>query len=136
MLCFRFVFALLDSSAHREAYLAPSPVAAGRALFPRATDPAEPYAAVFKIDDGRGQSDRIGALARAGFVITSNTDSVEADDAENSARRAATLAAGSHFVSSDFAAPVEDRDYWLDLVAPRCNPVTAAADCEPAELAR
>ena len=47
-----FVVGLLDSGPHRDAYLEGAANLAGRAMFARPDDPEQPFAAVFKIDDG------------------------------------------------------------------------------------
>jgi hypothetical protein len=49
----RFIFALLDESEHRDAYVARSPNRnlAGQLMFVRSTSPDEPWAAMFKVNN-------------------------------------------------------------------------------------
>ncbi len=132
-----FVFALLDGGVHRDTYLEGHPALAGRAMFAISDSPEDPFAAVFKIDNAVRDAARVGDLARLGFVITSNVDGVDETDEANAARRDASLAAGSHFVSSDIPAPQEDRAYWLELPGGdpvRCNPITASPACSAERL--
>lgn len=133
----RFVFAMLDSSEHRAAYLAESSILAGRLMFVDADSEADPFAAMFKIDDALGERDRVSTLVAAGFVVTSNVDSVDEADADNQAQLEATLAAGAHFFSSDIPAPEDGRAYWADLPdgsPARCNPVHAPSECTSGEI--
>ena len=133
----RFLFALLDSGEARDHYLEDHPALAGRAMFANPDGPDDPFAAVFKINNAASDHERVGELARQGFVVTSNIDGADSDDETNAARRDASLAAGAHFLSSDFPAPVEGRAYWFELPggAPvRCNPITASPDCTAERL--
>jgi len=133
----RGLFALLDSGEHREAYTDGAPSLEGRLMFVDADGPEDPAAAVFKINNPVNDADEIRSLVEAGFLVGSNADGVDATDEQNRARRDAGLAAGVHFLSSDIPAPVEGRDYWLEIPggAPaRCNPVTAPLDCTPEAL--
>ncbi len=132
-----FVFAMLDGGGHRDAYTEADPTLVGRPMFVHSDDPEDPFAAVFKINNAESEAERVGRLAARGFVITSNVDSAEDDDENNARKRDASLAAGAHFLSSDFPAPVDDRDYWLEVPGGepvRCNPVSAPPDCEPQRL--
>jgi hypothetical protein len=46
--------------------------------------------------------------------------------------RDAALAGGAHFISTDFPAPVDGIDYWVDIpggTPSRCNPITAPPEC-------
>jgi len=125
----RAVFALLDSGAHRERYLAPSDVLEGRVMFVDAGSPEDPFAALFK----DGSDDQVGAWIDAGFVVTVNGSAAGDDDAEAEAADAGKLAAGAHHVATDLASPGDG--YWFDL-APRCHPRTAPEDCDDAEVER
>jgi hypothetical protein len=122
------IFAMIDSDAHRDTYLAPSDVLAGRVLFVDTTDASEPFAAMVK----DGSPAEITAWAEAGFLITTN-GSEAADDAPTAtAKDTAAQDAGIHHLATD--RPADDGgDYWLDL-APRCNPVTAPPACTDDEV--
>lgn len=133
----KVVFVLLDHEAHRQGYTQDSPNLAGKLLFVDSTDPAEPWAAFFKINNAQSDFDRIQELVDSGFIVTANTDGPEQTDEQNQARLEASLASGAHFLSSDFPAPVADRYYWFDLpdgTPARCNPLSAAAGCTPADV--
>ena len=73
----------------------------------------------------------LSALIAAGFLVGSNCDKAGASDEQNARRLEATLAAGTHFLSSDFPVAREKGGYALDLggYLARCNPVTAPLDC-------
>ena len=126
------IFSMLDSGEHREAYAAGSPNLNGKLMFVDASDPTDAYAAMFKINNAVSDAERVRTLLEQGFVVTSNTDGVDRSDEDNAKKLAATLAAGSHFISSDLPAPVDGHEYWFDMPggAPaRCNPLTAPAEC-------
>ncbi len=133
----KVVFALLDDETHRQNYVGSSSNLAGKLLFVDSTDPEEPWAAFFKINNAQSDFDRIQELVDAGFIVTTNTDGPEQTDEQNQTRLDASLASGAHFLSSDFPAPVADRQYWLDLpdgVPARCNSLSAPAVCTPADI--
>lgn len=133
----RIVFALLESGIHRDNYLDGAPTLEERLFFVGASSPEDPYAAVFKINDARGESERVTNLVSRGFSVTCNTDSADASDAENAAKLSGSLASGVQFLSSDRPGPVDAVDYWFDLPdgAPaRCNPVHAPEICTSADI--
>ncbi len=136
----RFIFAMLDSGNHRAAYLAGSDVLAGRLLFVDADTDADPFAALFKINDAAGNAEEVAARVAAGFVVTSNLrDGPEHSQEEAEAHLAASLAAGAHFLSSDRPAPVDDgRGDWFSAIPggqpARCNPLHAPSACTAAQI--
>ncbi|MGK0362775.1 MAG: hypothetical protein ACI9U2_005097, partial [Bradymonadia bacterium] len=85
-----------------------------------------------------GASDEARARVEDGFIVTSNVESAEDSPEENARRRAAALANGVQFLSSDFPAPLNANDMnWLMIPGGepvRCNPVTAPDGCTPAAL--
>lgn len=127
----RAMFALLERREHREEYLKDSPNLSGRPFFVASADPSDPSAAIYKIDNALKDGDLIRRLVAAGFLVGSNCDKAGATDEENAARLEATLAAGSHFLSSDFPVWSSSSKYSLDLGEglARCNPITAPLDC-------
>ncbi len=128
----RVIFSLLDSGEHRDTYTAAAPNLAGRLLFVASSSPTDPFAAMFKINDARQEAERVRELVTEGFIVTSNVDGASEDATDNVDKLAASLAAGMHYGSSDYPAPVEGYAYWFDLSdgAPaRCNPVFPAAAC-------
>ena len=132
----RAMFALLERDTHRTEYLASSPNLTGRPFFVASRDPADPSAAIYKIDDARADGALIRRLVAAGFLVGSNCDKTGASDEENARRLEATLAAGTHFLSSDFPVVSGAGGYAFDLggYLARCNPVTAPLDCVELEL--
>lgn len=129
------LFALLDRGTHREAYRRGAPDLRDRLLFIDTSDAEDPEAAIFKINNAGQDAERVEALARAGFLITSNADGPEQPDEANAARRDGALAAGAHFLSSDYPAPGEG--YWLEIPGgspARCHPHTAPPECRPERL--
>jgi len=130
----KFVFAMLDGGDARAEYLDGHAAAAGRVLFPGASSPDDPWAAMFKINDAAAESARVSELVAQGFVVTSNAGSADGED--NPQRWADSLAAGANFLSTDL--PAEHATDWFadvpDGAPARCNPVSAPAECTAAEL--
>ncbi len=121
----RFVFSMLDSGAHRTEYLAESSVLEGRLLFVASDSPEDPWAATFKVNDARGEAELAASLVQRGFIVTSNTDGADTTDEDAADKFAATLAAGSNFLATDYPAPVDGRSYFAEIPAgapARCNP--------------
>jgi hypothetical protein len=123
---------LLDSGALRDSYTHGGTSLAGRAMFVR-SDPGDPFAAVMMRDDPTGSFDEIQELVRAGYLIRTRSDSGGVlSEEDGAARRDTAIASGATMVSTDYPAPVEDHDYWLQLPEgspSRCNPLTAPTDC-------
>ena len=133
----RFVFALLDSDAHRAAYLQSAPALEGRLLFVDADSPADPFAALFKINDAVGDADAVAQALAAGMVVTSNIDGAGSTDADAQRSLDGSLAAGAHLLSTDFPAPVPERSYFAQIpggTPARCHPSLAPTACTPAEV--
>lgn len=133
----KVLFAVLDTGAEREEYLSGSPNLAGRAMFVDNDALDDPSAAMFKLDDAIRDAAQIQAALDAGFIVTSNVDTPEDDDATNRAQFEASLAVGSQFLSTNFPAPVEGRDYWASIPGGSpagCNPVTAPTDCAASDV--
>jgi len=131
----RFIFSMLDSGDHRDAYLDESNVLEGRLMFADA-DGTEPWAAVIKKNDATSDPDHTRALVEAGFFVSSNiSDGPEDTQAEGAAHLAASLEAGAQVLKVDRAMPADGWSSEIPGGAPaRCNPVTAPADCSAAEL--
>ena len=71
----------------------------------------------------------IAGLVARGFMVRTRADAGHVLDPT---RREQAFASGAHFVSTDFPAPVEGQDYWVDVpsgVPSRCNPVAAPPEC-------
>ncbi len=133
----RVIFSMLDSGEHRDSYTAAAPNLADRLMFVGASSPTDPFAAMFKINDARGESERVQGLVADGFIITSNVDGATGDATDCADRLAASLAAGIHFGSTDYPAAVDGYGYWFELSdgAPaRCNPIYPAAACAAEDI--
>lgn len=133
----RVIFSLLDGGEHRDSYTAAAPNLADRLMFVGASSPTDPFAAMFKVNDARGEADRVRELVAAGFIVTSNVDGASGDATDNADKLAASLAAGIHYGSSDYPAPVDGYAYWFDLPdgAPaRCNPIYPADACAAVDI--
>lgn len=133
----RVLFALLDSGDYRDEYLADAPVAEGRVLFPRADDPAQDFAAVFKIDDPVGDHEAIQARVGEGFLVTCTADAVGATAEENAAGLEQALSAACHSISTNAPAPNAIDGYSAtipDGTPARCNPISAPASCTSQDL--
>jgi hypothetical protein len=131
----RFIFSMLDSENHREAYLANSQVLEGRLMFANGSE-TDPWAAVIKINDAAGSAERVTALVQAGFLLSSNvSDGPEHSQADGEAHLDASLASGTHFLKVDRAVEVDGWSSAIPGGSPaRCNPVTAPVECTSAEL--
>ena len=123
--------ALLDSDAHRDEYLQGAPLLEERAMFARADSAADPFAAIFKINDATSAPETVAELVGEGFLVTSTVDEVGEDDSANAARLAATLDAGPHHLATDFVVVQEGLDYMatLDGGSPRCHPQRVPQGC-------
>ena len=133
----RVIFSLLDSNTHRDNYTQSAPSLISKLLFVDATSASDPFAALFKIDDVESDLAQVTELVSAGFIVTSNTDSVDASDEGNTSRAKRTLQAGVHYISSDFPVEQADRAYWFDMPdgkPARCNPYTQHEQCTPADI--
>ncbi len=123
---------LLDSGDHRQELLDQHPELAGRSMFVQSGSADEDFAATMKRDSPEDELETVAELLGQGFLITSNADSVTGSDEDNAAQLAATLAAGSHYVATDFPSLVDGRAYVAEIPggAPvGCNPVTAPPEC-------
>jgi hypothetical protein len=130
----RVMFALDNGGRVKQAYLDGHPSLQGRILF---TDsgPGQPEAAFVKENGPIGNEERIRGLVAAGFIVRTRADS-DTDEARDNdtTMRAAAIASGAQFVSTDY--PVPDPDfgtgYFVEIpggMPARCNPVNAPPEC-------
>ena len=132
----KVLFALDNTSVHRERYLEGHPSLQGRVLFVSA-DPASPAGAFLKMNEAIGDSQ--AAIARqvaAGYLVRTRADEPAREARTGSTvRRDAALASGAQYVSTDYP---EVSPYGTGYVArlpgapglvARCNPVTAPPGC-------
>jgi hypothetical protein len=133
----RVIFSLLDGELHREAYLGDDLDLQGKLMFVGASAVTDPFAAMFKINNAQADAQRVTELVLGGFIVTSNVDGADNPATDNASKLADSLAAGFHYGSSDFPAPVDGYDYWFDMPggAPaRCNPVFPADECAATDI--
>ena len=129
------LFVLLDSGIHRDLYLEESPTSQGRILFPMAKNTEEPFAAFIAMDDPVGSFDKIQHAVAQGFVVRtrSDTDPLNSDPA----RVQAAIDSGAQCLSTNFPAPTESIDWFLELpggTPSRCNPISAPDWCTPSDI--
>ncbi len=128
----RVMFTLDNSAEFRDAYTHGGQSLDGRLIFADSS-PGDPYAAIAILNDPVGGAAAIADALAAHMLVRTRADSSPADVlAGKGDHRAAALASGAQFVSTDFPAPVPGVDYWLDIpggTPSRCNPVTAPPEC-------
>lgn len=133
----KIMFAL-DNGGMRETYLAGHPSLEGRVLFTPSA-PGEPDAAFAKLNDPIADADAIAAALDANMLVRTraDADTLQAR-ANDTTTRAAALASGAQFVSTDYMEPnPEFSDYEVQIpggTPAGCNPVTAPRDCGPKDV--
>ncbi|WP_434415327.1 Ca2+-dependent phosphoinositide-specific phospholipase C [Nannocystis pusilla] len=136
----KLLLVLHDGGKWREAYTAGGTSTAGRLLFPDAFgDLTLPFAAVHSLNDPVGDAARIDAAVAAGHLVRTRADADNVEpSAGDTARGAAALASGAHFISTDYPPPKGAKyDYVFSIpdgTPSRCNPRTAPPDCTPAAI--
>ncbi|TCM04766.1 Ca2+-dependent phosphoinositide-specific phospholipase C [Sphingomonas sp. PP-CC-3G-468] len=137
----RFVFVLDGNDRHYVLYRAGHPSLHGRAMFGY-YDEQSPEAAVFNIQDPRGEEARIGRLVRAGYLVRTRADAdTKEARANDPARLDAAIASGAQFVSSDYYDGVPNPHgygYRASLpgdVLHRCDPAAARCNRVPSQMA-
>ena len=131
------LFTMTNGGRIRDLYTAGAPSLEGRPVFTSAS-PGAPDAAFVRFDDPTDPG--LDQAALDGYIIRTRTDSPTADARNNdTARRDAAFASGAHYLSTDYYVPSEffDSDYVVEFsggAVARCNPVTAPASCDDAEL--
>lgn len=136
----RILFAFLNRGAAREHYRDGHPALAGRVMFTN-SEPGEPDAAWFNVNNALDDFQQIRNLVAAGYLVRTRADEEtrQAREGDYSLQQAA-FDSGGHTVSTDYVVP--DPDFGTGYVAAvpggtvaRCNPVTAPADCVSALIA-
>ncbi|KQO08378.1 Ca2+-dependent phosphoinositide-specific phospholipase C [Sphingomonas sp. Leaf242] len=133
----RFVFVLDGDERHYALYRAGHPSLRGRAMFGY-YDEESPEAAVFNIQDPRGEETHIARLVRAGYLVRTRADAdTKEARADDPTRLTAAIASGAQFVSSDYYDGVPNPHgyaYRASLpgdVLHRCDPVAARCGALP-----
>jgi len=133
----KVMFSLNNGGAIRDMYVADAANLEGRPMFTNAPLGA-PDAAFVRFDDP--SDPELEQAALDGYLIRTRTDSPTADARDNDTiRRDAAFASGAHFLSTDYYLPSEyfESPYVVQLptgAVARCNPVTAPASCDEADL--
>ncbi|MEE9208705.1 MAG: phosphatidylinositol-specific phospholipase C1-like protein [Gemmatimonadota bacterium] len=135
----RLLFALDNTDAKRDDYLAGHPSLAGRVMF--TSSPAgSPESAFVKVNDPVPNQAFISELVAAGYIVRTRAD---ADTVEArfglTARRDAALASGAQFVSTDYPEPDPDfsTGYFVEIAGgmnARCNPILSPPGCNSSAL--
>lgn len=135
----KVMFCLDNGGSIRAAYLDGHSSLRGRVMFVSAF-PGEAEAGFVKLNDPIGDFDTIRDVVSRGYVVRTraDADTVEARTG-NTEPRDRALASGAQWVSTDY--PVPDQRWGHGYVASipggtpaRCNPLTAPAGCEPADI--
>ncbi|MEM7154954.1 MAG: phosphatidylinositol-specific phospholipase C domain-containing protein [Myxococcota bacterium] len=126
---------ILDGE-HGEIYSEGYTTLAGRAMFVRVGGGEfdTPIAAIAKMGAGSGE---LADAHAQNMIIASNICAADESDDDCFAQRQEAVDAGIHMLKDDYAAPVADREYWLDLPdgnPAQCNPVTAPPECTSVAL--
>lgn len=124
----KVLFALDNTDAVRDRYLAGHPALQGRVMFASVAE-SHPAAAWMKVNDAVGDFDRIRHLVRSGFLVRTRADADTAEARANDpSRRDRALASGAQFVSTDYPEPDPRLSpYRVGLpggVVARANPVS------------
>ncbi len=135
----KVLFALDEPPEKTAAYRGARRSLEGRVFFVDA-DPSSPVAAYMTINDPVADAARIRTAVRQGFIVRTRADSGTVEARQNAAgRRAAALASGAQYVSTDYLWP-DPRfpgGYQVRLAAgaaAECNPVRAAGRCGDAAI--
>lgn len=133
----KVVFFVDDSTVWSNAYAHDGQHLDGRLMFVDAPQGAG-YEAIHVMNDPVGGASDIAQAVAAGFLVRTRADSDSVEPiAGDTVRRDAAFASGAHIVSTDYPAPVQGVDYFVDVPAgtpSRCNPANAPADCRPEDI--
>ncbi len=131
----RFMFAFLNRSAARDAYIAEHPSLRGRVMFTNSIR-GQPEAAWFNINSALTDGEEIRDLAAAGYMVRTraDADTKQAREGDWSLQEAA-FDSGGQFVSTDYVVPNSDFGTGYSAAVPggyvaRCNPISAPPDCD------
>jgi len=128
------IFVLLATGQMRDMYVEDYPGLSGALMFTLSEESSD-EAAIFSLTDPIGDGMEISRLASEGYIVRSRADSGgEEADNNDSTRLEAALSVGAHIISTDYPAPVEGIDYWVDIpngTPSRCNPISAPVWCSP-----
>ena len=135
----RVFFALDNTDAKRDAYVAGHPSLKGRLMFTSSV-PGTPEAAFVKLNDPLLEFEQIRAAVSAGYLVRTRADADTGEARSNAtARRDAAFASGAHFVSTDYPEPDAALGTGYVVRIPggevgRCNPVLTVPACVPGQF--
>ena len=137
----KVMFLMDNGGGYRTDYLAGHPSLGGRVMFTN-SEPGLEDAAFVKVNDSRGNVERIQQLVADGYLVRTRADAetIEAREGDTSARDAA-FESGAQWVSTDYPVASYAEPFGTGYVVEipggtvaRCNPVNAPADCVAAEI--
>ena len=129
------MFVLLATGGMRDLYMEEYPGLTGARMFPMFTTqgqyPGEE--AVFSLTDPIGDGEEITRLVEDGFIVRTRADSGGTEpDNNDTSRFEAALSSGAHTIATDYPAPVDGMDYWIEIPEgspSRCNPIVSPDWC-------
>ena len=126
------VFAFDTTGPIRTAYTHDKRDLRGRLLFVDSS-PEQPFAGVTVLNDPRSDAAAISKALTGNLLIRTRADADTEEARANDTRRGAVaLAAGAHFISTDFPEPTPAFGYRFEVpggTPARCNPLTAPPAC-------
>lgn len=126
----RFILALDETPAKVASYRGDRRSLEGRMLFIN-TGEASPAAAYLTLNDPIGDSRRIRAAVKAGFLVRTRADANTREARSNDTRpRDAALASGAQYISTDYIWPdLRFSGRYLVATTARCNPLRRRNGC-------
>ena len=126
-----------DGGQFRTNYMEGAPNLEGKLMFVD-SNPGDDFAGTMPMNDPIGGQETIQEAVQTGFIVRTRADSC-CDYAINNdyTRFEAALTSGAHAISTDFPAPVEEYDYWIEIPEgnpSRCNPLTAPDWCTSEDI--
>lgn len=137
----KVMFLMDNGGDYRTDYLVGHPALEDRVLFTN-SEPGQPDAGFVKVNDARGEVERIAQLVADGYLVRtrSDADTAEARSGDTSGREAA-LASGAQWVSTDYPVASYAEPFGTGYVVEipggtvaRCNPINAPVDCVSAAI--
>jgi len=129
----KVMFSLINQGQIRNDYVADHPSLENRVMF-TTSEPGQPDAAFFNIDDAVTDGDQIAELVSKGYVVRTRADidTIEGRTGDTT-RLAAALASGAQWISTDYPVPGQAFvDYSASIPdgePARCNPLTTGPRC-------
>lgn len=137
----KVMFLMDNGGSYLTDYLDGHPTLEDRVMFTN-SEPGQPDAGFVKVNDSRGNVERIQQLVTDGYLVRTraDADTTEAREGDTSARDAA-FESGAQWVSTDYPVAYYSEPFGTGYVVEipggtvaRCNPVNAPADCVSADI--